>query len=82
MSKMKSLVTGGAGFIGSHFVVEALENNHEVIVIDNLSTSKEETIEKIKSNNKTKIALWYEDHLIKGGPNYLNIVQLFEKISN
>ena len=32
-----------------------------------------QTIEKIKSNNKTKIALWYEDHLLKGGPNYSNM---------
>ena len=32
---MKSLVTGGAGFIGSHIVDQLLELNHEVIVIDN-----------------------------------------------
>ena len=37
------------------------------------------TIEKIKSNGKTKIALWYEDHLIKGGPNYINNLDLIEK---
>ena len=36
-------------------------------------------IEKIKSKYKTKIALWYEDHLIKGGPNYLNNLHLIEK---
>ena len=38
-----------------------------------------ETIEKIKSSNNTKIALWYEDHLIKGGPSYLNNLNLLEK---
>ena len=40
------------------------------------------TIEKIKSNNKTKIALWYEDHLLKGGPNYSNNLTLIEKNRN
>ena len=41
-----------------------------------------DTIEKIKSNHKTKIALWYEDHLIKGGPNYINNLNLIEKNSH
>jgi len=39
---MKILVTGGAGFIGSHLVKALVENNYEVIVIDNLSTGKKE----------------------------------------
>ena len=45
---MKILVTGGTGYIGSHTVVELLNNNYEVIVIDNLSNSKEEVVDKIK----------------------------------
>ena len=36
---MSILVTGGLGFIGSHTVVELLENDYDVIVIDNLSNS-------------------------------------------
>ncbi|PKK94768.1 MAG: UDP-glucose 4-epimerase GalE [Tenericutes bacterium HGW-Tenericutes-5] len=43
---MKLLVLGGAGYIGSHFVKEALKNNHEVIVIDNLSTGHIESLPK------------------------------------
>ena len=35
---MKCLVTGGAGFIGSHIVGKLLENNHHVVVIDNESS--------------------------------------------
>ena len=41
---MKYVVVGGAGFIGSNLVDSLIEKNHEVIVIDNFSTGKEENI--------------------------------------
>ena len=44
MTKSKFLVTGGAGFIGSNMVDFLIENNHHVIVVDNLSTGKKENI--------------------------------------
>tara|TARA_Y100000593_G_scaffold220_1_gene471 strand:- start:6816 stop:7871 length:1056 start_codon:yes stop_codon:yes gene_type:complete len=43
---MRCLVTGGAGFIGSHIVDRLVEDGHEVIVFDNLSTGKQENINK------------------------------------
>jgi len=46
---MKILVTGGAGFIGSHTVVELLNNNYEVVIVDNFSNSKKEVLDSIKS---------------------------------
>ena len=41
---MKCIVTGGAGFIGSHVVDRLVDDGHEVIVIDNLSTGKKENL--------------------------------------
>ena len=45
---MKTLVTGGAGYIGSHTCVELLEAGHEVVVIDNLVNSSEESIKRVQ----------------------------------
>ena len=45
---MKILVTGGAGYIGSHTCVELLTAGYDIIVIDNLSNSKIEVVDKIK----------------------------------
>ena len=35
---MKVLITGGAGYIGSHMTLSLLDKNHEVVILDNLST--------------------------------------------
>ncbi len=43
---MKVLVTGGAGFIGSHVTKLLLNDNHEVLVLDNLSKGKKENVDK------------------------------------
>lgn len=45
---MKIIVTGGAGYIGSHTCLELLEADHEVIVIDNLSNSSKESLRRIQ----------------------------------
>ena len=45
---MAILVTGGAGYIGSHTCVELLENGKEVVVLDNLSNSSEESLNRVK----------------------------------
>lgn len=45
---MRVLLTGGAGYIGSHTAVELLNSNHEVIIADNFTNSKPEVLSRIK----------------------------------
>ena len=45
---MKVLVTGGAGFIGSHTCVELLDAGYDIVVMDNFSNSKPASLERIK----------------------------------
>ena len=45
---MRVLVTGGAGYIGSHTCVELLESGHEVFVIDNLCNGHEAALERVR----------------------------------
>lgn len=44
----KILITGGAGYIGSHTAVELLKNGEELVIVDNFSNSSPEVLEKIK----------------------------------
>ena len=58
---MKVLVTGGLGFIGSHTVVELLNDNYEVVVIDNLSNSSIDVIDKINEITGKKFDFYQND---------------------
>lgn len=58
MSNKRILITGGAGFIGSHLAEKLLEDDKEVFVVDDLSTGRLENIEHLKSNESL--------HFIKG----------------
>jgi len=49
---MKALITGGAGFIGSHLAEKLLQTGHEVIAVDNLSTGSLQNIQAIQSHPK------------------------------
>ena len=71
---MKILVTGGCGYIGSHTCVELLESGYDVVVVDNLSNSKEDVIDKIKTITNKKVKFYKEDVC-----NYDAMDKIFEK---
>ena len=58
---MNILVTGGAGYIGSHTCVALLEAGHTVIVADNLCNSKAESINKVKQITNKEITFYQID---------------------
>ncbi len=60
---MTILVTGGAGFIGSHTCVELLQAGHQVVIVDNLSNSKEEAVRRIEQITGKRVA-FYPDSLL------------------
>lgn len=58
---MSVLVTGGAGFIGSHTVLELLDAGHEAVVIDNLANSKFESLDRVQSITGKKVKFYHVD---------------------
>lgn len=62
---MAVLVTGGAGYIGSHTCIELLNNGYEIIVLDNLSNSSSESINRVKELTGRELKFYKEDILDK-----------------
>lgn len=60
---MSILVTGGAGFIGSHTCVELLEAGKDVVVIDNLYNSKQEALNRVKQITDKSVKFYKGDLL-------------------
>ena len=60
---MKILVTGGAGYIGSHTCVELLEAGYDVVVVDNLYNASEKSIERVKEITGKDLTFYQADIL-------------------
>ena len=58
---MKILVTGGAGYIGSHTLVELLQKGYETVVIDNFSNSSPKSIQRVEQITGKKVTLYEGD---------------------
>lgn len=58
---MTILVAGGAGFIGSHTVVELLEQGYDVVVMDNLCNSSEESLRRVQQITGKKFKFYKVD---------------------
>ncbi|MDH4422851.1 SDR family NAD(P)-dependent oxidoreductase, partial [Bacillus cereus] len=71
---MAILVTGGAGYIGSHTCVELLNNGYEIIVVDNLSNSSVESINRVREITGKQFKFYKEDLV-----NYEALNQIFEE---
>ncbi|MFA7144134.1 MAG: SDR family NAD(P)-dependent oxidoreductase, partial [Candidatus Izemoplasmatales bacterium] len=60
-TKKRILVTGGVGYIGSHTVVELLENGYEVIIVDNFVNSNPEVIKRIEKITNRVVSFYQAD---------------------
>jgi UDP-glucose 4-epimerase len=60
---MRILVTGGAGYIGSHTALVLLEAGHDLVVVDNLSNSKLESLTRVEEITGRKVEFHQVDLL-------------------
>ena len=58
---MNILVTGGAGYIGSHTCVELLESGYDVVVIDNLCNSNPKSLDRVEELTGKKVKFYEGD---------------------
>ena len=58
---MKILVTGGAGYIGSHTCVELLNKGYEVVVLDNFYNSSPKSLQRVSEITGKKVSLYEGD---------------------
>ncbi|MCI8893402.1 MAG: UDP-glucose 4-epimerase GalE [Lachnospiraceae bacterium] len=73
---MAILVTGGAGYIGSHTCIELIHAGYDVVVVDNLCNSSEKSLERVAQITGKKVPFYQVDILDREG-----LAQVFEKES-
>ena len=72
----KILLTGGAGYIGSHVCVELLKKGYEVVIVDNLSNSSKHVLTQIEKITGKEV-IFYENDL----RDQYNLLKIFKKHS-
>ena len=91
---MKILVTGGTGYIGSHTVVELINNGYEVVIVDNFSNSKPSVLDRLKEItgkdikfyeldicNKDKLKLVFDENDIEAVVHFAGYKAVGESVS-
>ena len=92
---MNILVTGGAGYIGSHTCIELIEADHHIVVVDNLSNSSFESLARVESITNSNVDFYQEDvrdraamrkifseHDIDGVIHFAGLKAVFESVQN
>jgi UDP-glucose 4-epimerase len=92
---MRVLVTGGAGYIGSHTCVELLKIGNDVIVADNLSNSSQESLNRVKTitgrslefhnfdlSDEAKLTKLFEDQPIEAVIHFAGLKSVDESVNN
>lgn len=90
----KVLVTGGAGYIGSHMCVELLEAGYDVVVVDNLSNSSAESLQRVKQitgktlhfvqadlRDKSALQQLFRDHAIAAVMHFAGLKAVGESVA-
>lgn len=78
----KILVTGGAGYIGSHTLIELINSGYDPIVVDNLYNSKEEAVKRVEKITGKKIEFIKADLLDKDALTEIFKTHTFESVIN
>ena len=76
------LVTGGAGYIGSHTSIELIEAGYDIVVVDNLSNSKTEAVRRVESIVNRKITFYKADVCDKDAMRKIFSAHKFDAVIN
>ena len=76
------LVTGGAGYIGSHTCIELIQDGYDVVVVDNLSNSKHEAVRRVEKIVDRKIAFYKADICDKDAMRKIFSAHSFDAVIN
>lgn len=78
--KMKILVTGGVGYIGSHTVIQLVKANYQVVIVDNLSNSKIESLKRVEEITNCELKFYKVDLLDRENLNKIFLTEKFDAV--